>query len=269
MPYSAATLSHTLMAAKYYISTDGNSVEGPYAPAAVATLLRQGKIASETLVCPDGTEDWTPLSASAELSTHKDIISQLRATSTTVMERPRSVFASSSVEHVQLDSISAKISKEEAPISVAEFRKQDADNNLYFFEVMAWIFGGGFLACSGAFAVAYFFPVAAVAVFGIVALSNLVLYVFLVIAAIDESIVWVLAIFLLPFGDLLFSVFTGKAWTVNAIRYCSGLMIIAALAGAMLSTNTDDGVYKELWKAFNKAKAGKYAPAKSAGDHDE
>lgn len=43
---------------KYYVASDSNNAEGPYSFEELEVLYKEGKILSETLVCPEGGHEW-------------------------------------------------------------------------------------------------------------------------------------------------------------------------------------------------------------------
>ncbi|HSI85228.1 MAG: DUF4339 domain-containing protein [Candidatus Methylacidiphilales bacterium] len=233
------------MAAKYYISTDGNSVEGPYVPAAIATLLRQGKIVGDTMVCPDGTENWAPLNTVAELMAQKDI-------SATV---PASQPAPSKSVWARADEVQTQIAQEEearysAPVSVAELRDDGGGENLLLFEMFAWAMGIIFISLVGSFALCYVIPQALYAVMIGSILISLVCFVFIILAALDESVLWMAFIFLCGgIAEILFIIVNpGRVWKYVAIRYLCGFAVVAAFAGAVLSPKKDPFIQK-MWVA--------------------
>ena len=44
--------------ANYYVAFDSNHVDGPYSFEELEALYKEGKILSETLVCPEGGQEW-------------------------------------------------------------------------------------------------------------------------------------------------------------------------------------------------------------------
>lgn len=43
---------------KYYVASSSNNAEGPYSFEELEALYKEGKILSETLVCPEGGQEW-------------------------------------------------------------------------------------------------------------------------------------------------------------------------------------------------------------------
>lgn len=43
---------------KYYVASSSNNAEGPYSFEELEALYKEGKIFSETLVCPEGGQEW-------------------------------------------------------------------------------------------------------------------------------------------------------------------------------------------------------------------
>ena len=44
--------------ANYYVASNSNNAEGPYSFEELEALYKEGKILSETLVCPEGGQEW-------------------------------------------------------------------------------------------------------------------------------------------------------------------------------------------------------------------
>lgn len=42
----------------YYVASDSNNAEGPYSFEELEAMFKEGKIFSETLVCPEGGQEW-------------------------------------------------------------------------------------------------------------------------------------------------------------------------------------------------------------------
>ncbi|PTX99852.1 hypothetical protein DB346_18760 [Verrucomicrobia bacterium LW23] len=258
------------MAAKYYISTDGNSVEGPYAAAAVATLLRQGKIVSDTMVCPDGTEDWAPLNSVPELSSLKEIAGQLGANATTVTDK-RSLFASADrqladqrTQAAEAEAVSAYAGPD---VPVSEFRQQaGGEEGLYFFEVMAWVLVAVFLLSCASFGVCYMWPWAWMILLLIAVVISLICVVMLVLAAVEESMLWMFVILLVPFGDIIFAcIYPGKTWHIVAMTWLVRIMLIIGFFGSVFSP-ANDPAFQKAWAQMKDEFQRTYMEKRGGGD---